>query len=141
MTTSYVVFDGGSDLDDPLILHVQSYGTAHAAVRANGIRRSLPRLVPGAPAPHLIFAGKHQGPGGAHADAVPTVNARGFRKRHSVLGGNAGVKTPARDADGECVLRVSAARFHTLIAKHALTVVADIEIVVSLNGLCDSRRA
>src|SRR5215471_17838234 len=127
----------GGYLDDPVVLDVQFEVAPDPAVGADGGGDGLPGLVPGAVLAHVVLAGEHQGTGGAHPDAVAAVDTRRIGQADVELGGDAGIKPPAGDRDGEGVLRVLAAGLDALVAQDAARVVADIAVVVVLHRLGD----
>src|SRR3954471_5800617 len=70
-----VVVQGGGDLDDLLVLHVDGERAAHSTVGADGVGGGLAGFVPGFGLAEVELALEHQGAGGADADAVATINA------------------------------------------------------------------
>jgi len=61
----------------------------------------------------------------------------GSNRQSVSLRGYVGGETAARHGDGESILRVHTTGFHALVAENALGVVADVKVVVNLNGLRD----
>src|SRR5512145_513765 len=117
-------------LHDPIVLHVEREGAAHAAVGADRIGRSLLRLVPRAGRTHVVLALEHESAGRADADAVAAIDAGGVGQWHVGLGRDAGVEASTGHRDGERILGVDAARLDALVAENALAIVAQVEIVV-----------
>src|SRR5208282_2065892 len=133
----HTVLCWGTDFDNFFVLNMEGHRTPHSAVRADGVRRGLARFIPGPGLAHAVFAHKHQRSRRTHPDAVPTVDAGGIRKGDRVLRGNARIEAAAGHGNGEGILSVGAARFHTLVAKDTLAVVPQIEIIVDLDRLRD----
>ena len=88
---------------------------------------------------HVVLALEHQRARRADADAVAAVDAGGLGQRRGELGRDARVEAAAGDGDRERVLRLDAAGLDALVAEDALRVVADVEVVVDLDGLGDRR--
>src|SRR5688572_29619575 len=72
-----VVVQRRGDLDDLILLDAQLKRAPDPAVRADGVRLGLHRLVPGTSFPHVVLALEHERAGGADADAVAAVDAGG----------------------------------------------------------------
>src|SRR5579884_1694338 len=136
----HVVVVGRRDVDDLTVLHVQLEVAADAAVPADGRRHLLARLVPRACLAVVVLALRHERAGGADGNAVAAVDAGRLRQGHVELGRDVCVEASAGDGDGERVLVVDAARLDAAVAEDALRVVADVEVVVDLHLVLDTRR-
>src|SRR3972149_5364142 len=128
------------DLDDPAVLGVEVEVAPDAAIGADRRCPSLTALVPRPVGAHLVLAAEHERSGRADADAVAAVDAGRLRQGDRLLGRDPRIEATPRDGDGERVLGIDTAGLDALVAEDAPGVVADIELVVDLDGLRHSRR-
>jgi hypothetical protein len=129
-----------SDLDDPVVLDVQSQRATHSTVRTNGIGLRLFRFVPGSGATHFKFTHEHERAGRTDPYAVSAIDARRIWQWHGVLRRDARIESPARDGDGKSILSIGSAGFHTLVTENALAIVTHVKPVVDFRRLLDGGR-
>src|SRR5262250_814914 len=98
---------------------MESQSTADTAVRANRVGLLLTGFIPGSGLAHIVFGFEHERAGRADTDAVSTVHAGRFWKRNIGFGRNMCIESTPGHRNRECVLRVGAAGFDTLVAENA----------------------
>src|SRR5262245_7268375 len=91
------------DLDDLVVLYVQSERAADTAIRADGVRAVLAGFVPGAVAAHVVLGLEHQRSRGAHRDAVAAIHAGRVRQCDVVFRADVGGESSTGDSDGKGV--------------------------------------
>ena len=74
------------DLDDLVVLNMQSERTSNAAIWADGVGLRLFFFFPGAGLTHIVLTRKHECSGGADLNAVTAIDARRVGEVHIELG-------------------------------------------------------
>jgi hypothetical protein len=106
---------------------------SHTAIGTDGFGYFLLRRSPVFGITKIELSFKLECVSGTHSDTVPAINTRRFGQWYFIFSRDPSIEAAASDSDSKSVLGIISARLNALVAKNALVVGANEEIIFNLN--------